>query len=40
VDETLHLRIANAILDFDPPQTLVIASGDGKERNRDASFPN
>lgn len=40
VDEMLHLRIANAILDYDPPQILVIASGDGQERARDASFPN
>jgi hypothetical protein len=39
VDEMLHLRIANALLDYDPPQTLVIASGDGQENNRDASFP-
>ncbi len=30
VDEILHMKIANAILDFDPPQTLVVATGDGR----------
>jgi hypothetical protein len=30
VDEVLHLKIANALLDFDPPQHLVVASGDGR----------
>lgn len=39
VDEMLHLRIANALLDFDPPQTLVLATGDGREHRRDCSFP-
>ncbi|KZD02952.1 MULTISPECIES: NYN domain-containing protein [Thalassospira] len=29
VDELLHLKIANAILDHDAPQTLVVVSGDG-----------
>lgn len=29
VDEILHLKIANALLDFSPPQTLVVATGDG-----------
>ncbi|GAA0539458.1 hypothetical protein FHS83_003712 [Rhizomicrobium palustre] len=40
VDEMLHFRIANALLDYEAPQTLIIASGDGRENNRDASFPN
>jgi hypothetical protein len=39
VDEMLHLKIANAILDHDPPQTLVILSGDGNMSNYDTSFP-
>ena len=39
VDETLHLRIANAIIDYPSPQTLVIASGDGKETPTGSSFP-
>lgn len=39
VDEMLHLKIANAILDNDPPQTLVIVSGDGRVSNYDTSFP-
>ena len=30
VDEILHMKIANAIIDFDPPQTLVVATGDGR----------
>lgn len=30
VDEILHLKIANALLDYDPPQHLVVATGDGK----------
>jgi hypothetical protein len=39
VDEMLHLKMANAMLDFDSPQTLVIASGDGRESNWQTSFP-
>ena len=42
VDETLHLKIANTILDHAPqdaPQTLVIASGDGKDTPTGTSFP-
>jgi hypothetical protein len=38
VDELLHLKIANVILDHDPPQTLVIASGDGSVSNYNTSF--
>lgn len=30
VDELLHLQIANALLDFEPPQTLILATGDGR----------
>ena len=29
VDELLHLKIANALLDYPPPQTLVLGTGDG-----------
>jgi hypothetical protein len=39
VDEMLHLKIANAILDHSAPQTLVIASGDGKVSKWNTSFP-
>ena len=35
----LHLKIANALLDYDPPQTLVIASGDGRTSDYATSFP-
>lgn len=38
VDEMLHLKIANALLDFPSPQTLVIASGDGRISNFNTSF--
>ncbi len=30
VDELLHLKIANVLLDYDPPQALVLATGDGR----------
>ena len=39
VDEILHLKIANAILDHPAPQTLVIASGDGRLSSYGTSFP-
>lgn len=39
VDEMLHLKIANALLDYPAPQTLVIASGDGRVSNWNTSFP-
>lgn len=39
VDELLHLKIANALLDHAPPQTLVIASGDGQDSDWGTSFP-
>jgi hypothetical protein len=39
VDELLHLKIANALLDHDVPQTLVLATGDGKLSQFGTSFP-
>lgn len=39
VDEMLHLKIANTLLDNDAPQTLVIGSGDGAISNWNTSFP-
>jgi hypothetical protein len=39
VDQMLHLKIANALLDHEPPQTLVIASGDGRDSQFRTSFP-
>ena len=39
VDEVLHLKIANALLDFSPPQTLVIATGDGSISEFGTGFP-
>lgn len=38
VDELLHLKIANALLDFESPQTLVLATGDGKDGQFQTSF--
>jgi len=39
VDELLHLKIANAIIDYDPPQTLVVLSGDSNVSTWGTSFP-
>ncbi len=39
VDEALHLKMALALVDFEPPQTLVIASGDGRDGSMATSFP-
>jgi hypothetical protein len=39
VDEMLHLKIANALLDFEPPQTIIIVSGDGRDTITNSSFP-
>ena len=39
VDELLHLKIANTLLDYNSPQTLVIASGDGSLSDMGTSFP-
>lgn len=38
VDEILHLKIAEALLDFEPPQTLVLVTGDGKVSDFGTSF--
>jgi hypothetical protein len=38
VDELLHLKIANVLLDFEPPQTLVLATGDGHDSDFETSF--
>jgi hypothetical protein len=40
VDEILHLKMSNAVLDFSPPQTMVLLSGDGKVSEFGTSFPN
>ena len=39
VDELLHLRICTALLDYAPPQTLIIVSGDGDPSDFGTSFP-
>ena len=39
VDEVLHLKMANALLDFAAPQTLVVATGDGRLSSFDTGFP-
>lgn len=39
VDEILHLKIANALLDFSGYQTLVLVTGDGRETPVKTSFP-
>lgn len=38
VDEIIHLKIANALLDYDPPQTLVLVTGDGNDSEFGTSF--
>jgi len=38
VDEIAHLKIANVLLDFDPPQTLVLVTGDGHDSDFGTSF--
>ncbi len=38
VDEMLILQISHVLLDFDPPQTLVLVTGDGKETEFGNSF--
>ena len=38
VDEALHLKIANALLDYEPPQTLVLMTGDGAIGEAGTSF--
>ena len=38
VDEAIHLRIANILLDAETPGMLVLATGDGKTTNQGSSF--
>jgi hypothetical protein len=38
VDEMLHLKIANALLDYDAPQALVLVTGDGAKSDFGTSF--
>ncbi|MGE0152487.1 MAG: NYN domain-containing protein [Reyranellaceae bacterium] len=38
VDELLHLKMANVLLDFSPPQTMVVATGDGSVSNFGTGF--
>jgi hypothetical protein len=38
VDEAIHLRISNILLDSDEPGTMVIATGDGAETEQGCSF--
>ena len=38
VDELLHLKIANVLLDYPPPQTLVLGTGDGSRSAFGTSF--
>lgn len=38
VDEMLHLKIANSLLDYNPPQTLILATGDGNVSDFGTSF--
>ena len=39
VDELLHLKIANVLLDYAPPQSLVLVTGDGRSSTFGTSFP-
>ncbi|MBC3465037.1 NYN domain-containing protein [Pseudomonas sp. RW10S2] len=38
VDEIVHLKIANVLLDFEAPQVLVLVTGDGNESDFGTSF--
>lgn len=38
VDEVMHAKIAGVLLDYDPPQELVLATGDGKVSQFGTSF--
>lgn len=40
VDEAIHLRIANILLDTDEPGVLVLATGDGADTPQGSSFTN
>ena len=39
VDEVLHLKIAQIILDISPPETLALLSGNGHTSEFESSFP-
>ncbi len=38
VDEAIHLRIGNILLDEDDPGTMVVATGDGRQTEQGCSF--
>jgi hypothetical protein len=38
VDEVMHAKIAGALLDYEPPQTLVLVTGDGAQAEFGTSF--
>lgn len=38
VDEVIHLRIGNVLLDEDIPGTMVVATGDGRDTEQGCSF--
>lgn len=38
VDEIVHLKIANVLLDFEAPQALILVTGDGNESDFGTSF--
>ncbi len=38
VDEVIHLKVANILLDTDEPGTMVLATGDGAETEQGSSF--
>jgi hypothetical protein len=38
VDEVLHLKIANALLDHEPPQRLIVCTGDASDSDFGTSF--
>lgn len=38
VDEVMHAKIAGVLLDYDPPQTLVLVTGDGNASEFGTSF--
>ena len=39
VDEVLHLKMADLLLDVDPPETLALLSGNGHTSQFESSFP-
>ena len=39
VDEVLHLKMSNLVLDIDPPETLALLSGNGHTSEFQSSFP-